>query len=335
MSKRTFPQRTCEACGVEFTPTGGTQRYCRVQCSPTWKRQHPLRQCRVCGASWVNIGSGPRVLCSPGCKREDLRKEKVARRGVCELCGAAFITTQPSRRWCSRRCGRRAGKGVVGGRYRVMDTFDCLWCGRTFERLAVQRNRKFCDSAHQKAYASWRYRKSPFASAVPTTPIERESIPCAWCRESFVPGRSVQRFCKDECRLSNERIKSCRVWFRECGECGDMFAGRLETHKFCSKPCRKARQKWPISPKKRQKVCERDGGVCQICGELTDESDFEMVMGSDGRETFVAGGRYPSVDHIVPKSVGGGHEMSNLRTTHRDCNSLRGVGDGEQLAWAV
>jgi len=31
-----------------------------------------------------------------------------------------------------------------------------------------------------------------------------------------------------------------------------------------------------------------------------------------------------SIDHIIPKSKGGGEELKNLRLTHSHCNSLRG-----------
>lgn len=76
----------------------------------------------------------------------------------------------------------------------------------------------------------------------------------------------------------------------------------------------------------REQVFIRDQWVCQICGEFTDIDD------KDGHAT---GDQYPTVDHIVARADGGGHELHNLRTAHKRCNSLRGVGVNEQYAFAV
>jgi 5-methylcytosine-specific restriction endonuclease McrA len=48
-------------------------------------------------------------------------------------------------------------------------------------------------------------------------------------------------------------------------------------------------------------VFNRDGGRCGICGEQVDPTEFE-------------------VDHIVPISRGGTHELSNVQLAHRTCN---------------
>ncbi len=90
-----------------------------------------------------------------------------------------------------------------------------------------------------------------------------------------------------------------------------------------------------MSPGLRDKVICLDGGVCGICQKMTDPNDFVVVDGSDGRDAFVAGPDYPAIDHIVPKSVGGSDDLSNLRTAHHRCNTERGVGLDEQLSWAV
>jgi 5-methylcytosine-specific restriction endonuclease McrA len=52
----------------------------------------------------------------------------------------------------------------------------------------------------------------------------------------------------------------------------------------------------------RKRVLLRDDFVCALCGR--------------------AGAN--SVDHIVPKSKGGTHEMDNLRAAHMSCNAARG-----------
>lgn len=56
---------------------------------------------------------------------------------------------------------------------------------------------------------------------------------------------------------------------------------------------------------------ERDGGICWICGQPCD-------INADINDNA-----YPSVDHLLPISLGGKDEWSNVKLAHRICNSLR------------
>lgn len=51
-------------------------------------------------------------------------------------------------------------------------------------------------------------------------------------------------------------------------------------------------------------VLERDDGACGICGEDIDPQNYDL-------------------DHIVPTSRGGVHELDNLQLAHRACNSRK------------
>ena len=55
-------------------------------------------------------------------------------------------------------------------------------------------------------------------------------------------------------------------------------------------------------------VLERDGWVCQLCGEPTD------------RKVRWPHPMYPTIDHIIPVSKGGKHEEINLQCAHAQCN---------------
>lgn len=61
-----------------------------------------------------------------------------------------------------------------------------------------------------------------------------------------------------------------------------------------------------ISPKLRFEVFKRDGFTCQYCGRKTPEVVLE-------------------VDHIIPKSKGGGDELENLVTSCWECNRGKGA----------
>jgi 5-methylcytosine-specific restriction endonuclease McrA len=55
----------------------------------------------------------------------------------------------------------------------------------------------------------------------------------------------------------------------------------------------------------RELVRETYGEVCWLCGKSIPEGAF-------------------SVDHVIPRSRGGGDEIENLRPAHGRCNSRRG-----------
>lgn len=60
-------------------------------------------------------------------------------------------------------------------------------------------------------------------------------------------------------------------------------------------------------PIDREAIFERDGWICGICREPVDTGDATL-------------------DHIVPISLGGADEPSNVRLAHSLCNSRRGDG---------
>ncbi len=75
-------------------------------------------------------------------------------------------------------------------------------------------------------------------------------------------------------------------------------------------------------------VAKRENYLCHICGGRVDEADFTRT--SSG--AFVVGPRYPTVDHVVPKSKGGTHHWKNLKLAHHQCNSHKSDRDGWQDA---
>lgn len=56
-------------------------------------------------------------------------------------------------------------------------------------------------------------------------------------------------------------------------------------------------------------VWERDGGRCQLCGEACSRDPRDERAGT--------------VDHIVPRSWGGGDELANLRLVCLPCHRAR------------
>lgn len=63
-----------------------------------------------------------------------------------------------------------------------------------------------------------------------------------------------------------------------------------------------------------KKVIQRDNGICQICGRPVDIED---------KGDRCVGALYPSIDHIIPLSKGGGHTWDNVQLAHMICNSIK------------
>ena len=59
-------------------------------------------------------------------------------------------------------------------------------------------------------------------------------------------------------------------------------------------------------------IIRRDKGICGLCGEAVD-------LTAEPRSR-----RSPSIDHIVPLSLGGEHSYENCQLAHHSCNSKKG-----------
>ena len=73
-----------------------------------------------------------------------------------------------------------------------------------------------------------------------------------------------------------------------------------------------------------RELVERNGLRCAICGEMCDPSDHSWSK--------YTGPKYPSIDHIIPMSKGGGHTWDNVQVAHIICNSAKGDSSEEVSA---
>lgn len=110
----------------------------------------------------------------------------------------------------------------------------------------------------------------------------------------------------------------------ECDQCGAVFIARRDRRaqsRYCGIECAKLAQGWDgspsprfrVSPSFRASIYERDGWVCQLCGDPVDPDAAPRTRG------------YASLDHVVPRSHGGSDDPSNLRLAHMGCNADRGA----------
>lgn len=325
--------------------------------------------CALCGIEFVPIRRGPgrpSTFCSDDCKREHVRLRDAAayakRRDatsrvvtkVCVVCGTNFQATPlQSRRVmaCSSDCKKRLARQRSA---RIIATNICDMCGVEYGATGsdVRRGRRFCSVACSKAHAV-------------ATQSNRRICSCEVCGIEFTrkvsdfnrdDGVKRGRFCSKVCQgvWRRQQPKTpkkpqpkpaprSRVYFRECVECGRIFCARGANAKRCSTQCKidaeGARVKDLYAMATQfidgkylgaqwrkaliEYLVERDGDKCGICNR---KIDITLKSGTRGSR------KGPSVDHIIPRSLGGTDDLTNLRLACWGCNHSRGNrGGNEQL----
>lgn len=143
---------------------------------------------------------------------------------------------------------------------------------------------------------------------------------------------SGPKFCSPRCQSRDQRNVSR---FGCCTVCDKRFEP-INGAEFCSPECRRIQRQQYSDIRRmvssltgdgrraRYAVFKRDNWVCQICGEPTDRAvKWPHPM-------------YPTIDHIIPVSKGGRHEVENLQCAHARCNVRKQAtmpsGIGFQLA---
>ncbi len=163
--------------------------------------------------------------------------------------------------------------------------------------------------------------------------------PCLVCGTMFRPKqRRVALYCSTRCksrdyqprlnaykrqRRAAERAQRTPDPSRCCRWCGRVIAPTKRADaKFCSRSCTMAAHRPANNFARRAnlpkpgavtllQLAERDGWCCQLCDGPV---DVEV--------------RYPdpwsaSIDHVLPVSKGGSHDIRNLQLAHLGCNSRK------------
>lgn len=149
---------------------------------------------------------------------------------------------------------------------------------------------------------------------------------CEWCDRPFAAGTGRGRkYCSNACEnygLGRARTSS-DLTFGDCVQCGSLFV-RPAHHEFdtCSPQCTKRRRKYHRRQLRRaenggetftlREIAERDGWRCHICGKRV--PDRQYAARDDD----------PTLDHLVPVSLGGKHVRVNVALAHNRCNWERG-----------
>lgn len=198
----------------------------------------------------------------------------------------------------------------------------CEYCGKEFERKSSRgRAPKYC--SRECCQSADRDNKR-------ITYVGKREKVCRQCGKELPKFKSY--WCSSYCKSLNKAILAGRaldhgVLDKTCVICGKPFQTQKSRQRTCSKHCSSI-LKWRSADNygiivdhgiTLEKLAIRDHNRCQICGEPVDWGDF--TYSTEG--CFVTGEKYPSVDHIIPKSKGGLHSWDNVQLAHHKCNSLK------------
>lgn len=184
-------------------------------------------------------------------------------------------------------------------------------------------------------------------------------ICCPVCAKSFHPSKSTVRYCSHACAMARDlHPRGKRVQPRPCETCGMVFKPRGNSGKYCSTRCsgraqaqrlkeiarlgaavanaprilsqgEKAAREHAKRAKRRgsrtveefdpSEIFARDKWTCHLCRQKTSRA----YRRKDPRS--------PTLDHLIPISLGGKHERANVAAAHLRCNTRRSIDGPAQL----
>lgn len=284
-----------------------------------------LRPCKVCEKSFSFRQSGRTGYCSDECFRKRKVRPPVVELRQCRGCGITFEASargqgarEASKRYCSSTC-----PAATKRRKNALKTRTCRWCGNGFTRAERGPQEKFCSDACKKAKRS--ADKVVAARKCTAKAVRATCDSCGlWFRRQ---PDSVVTTCQP-CRrgvptkhglASTYTNRGCR-----CQECTDAVSEERLQNKYkqvaAGTPLhvnhRARARRYGVEAEYINKlaVFERDNWTCGICNEPVD------------REAPWPAPSSPSLDHIVPMAVGGGHVYENVQCAHLRCNVIKNDG---------
>lgn len=138
---------------------------------------------------------------------------------------------------------------------------------------------------------------------------------CIVCGAEVEKGSRRRRHCSHRCQAMSSRNPD-RPAFYNCARCGvevsliDVSTKAGQRKRCDSKLCKRCKWKTRTGMSVGE-VAKRDGTQCKICGD-------EVDLNADSKDPFRG-----SVDHILPRSLGGTHDPENLQLSHLWCNQVK------------
>lgn len=345
--------KICAICGKSFTQMNGPNKYCSSECTSKarWKHDHKWETpdhlwhgtCIHCGAEFAS--NHQRKYCSDECiYQQGLDNEKSKRikeAHICAVCGKEFYGGQ-NRKCCSHECSdtlkwrkdhpawnrekaiqpitnsvmvNRIAKlyptleyvgGYIGECKYI--TVRCKICGCEFQLYERAARKKYeaqcpqCKADKEKAEQEEAERIKLIHGIILLIKqrvdylcdVEYRTRVCAVCGRVFMAERTVtgNKYCSDACRNKIARRYS------------HMYSKR-----------RRAKYEGNKENIYSEELYKKNNGTCYLCGKQCLYDDHTIIDGA-----FIAGDRYPTIEHIIPLSKGGKHTWDNVGLACMKCN---------------
>lgn len=341
----------CEVCEVVFIRPirpGPKPKYCSPKCiryagrqrieDGTDNRTKYRNRCRHCLICFETTISGQK-FCNPICFSLASRslKNKVV---TCVICNKGFTPRAKHQKCCSAECAKikegntKRRRGRLGG-VSVVPICRCEMCFKLFRPIATDRM-TYCS---RRCSALDNFGKEYIQKDHwPEQSCNVYFILCRHCGELFTSRNGLQ-YCSVKCQRalaycnSRER-RGIQLNQKECAVCGEVFQTYNSNRIVCSDMCQgqlrldaKRRRRARLREVKIEtfaavEIFRRDNWRCKICGRKL------------SKNRKVPHPLAPTLDHIVPLSIGGTHERKNVQLSCFRCNSKKSNGTisgGEQL----
>lgn len=159
---------------------------------------------------------------------------------------------------------------------------------------------------------------------------------CPECQRREAEQRAAERREREGKRALMQRLVNLLAYEHVCPECGARFRSPYPQQLYCSTRCRSKRKGYSDHETRAKKfgvkfdrsitlnrLIQRDGLECYICGKTCDPSDKRW--GSFGPD-------YPTIDCVVALKNGGSFTWDNVRVACGECNCvLKGSRDIDEL----
>lgn len=238
-----------------------------------------------------------------GLKKQQVITESQAK-SIIELAGydyvSGFVNTHSTIIVRCRTCGREIKRTYANIRKQLEGKYQCKPECYECKRIESENKQQILEEAKEREAQMKAKRKAEQLSRKANDELVKRLAThvCKNCGQQYcmaVTGYNSELYCSKRCQDRwHDRIKNDRRLRRMSGRKHDTDI-TLE------------------------KLFQRDAGVCYLCGKACDWSDIEDKDGA-----MIAGGTYPSIDHVKPISKGGLHTWDNIRLACRACNTKKG-----------